>query len=334
MTAGRLSPAVSLASALFAAAPSAAQSPEPQRWFLGVDLQAMIMDYRGSTTRDRLTNAGVFVSADYLERAGVTFGFNRTTLADVAGGSGGNGSGGNGSGGSGAGGSGGSGSAGESGDIDQDNVFLSLRYTLTPDRLPGRLVLRLDGYDISNDDATGASAVTTVEPRIAYSNYAGTFAAGVGFARSEYGDGTSSDAFEIEQWTPTLGFGLNERRDWLQLRAYLINGNGAAGSAGALDTSAAELKWTHWLTGRPLGLDNIRFGVLAGERLFAVDSDAGSVYNLTERQTGAYSVGAEWKAAENGRVLLLIGSERYENAASGGAYRGTFVYLGYSYRGN
>jgi hypothetical protein len=275
-------------------------------WAVQTDLQGLIYSYEDSAARDGLTNFGAFLHADYFERAGFTLGYNRTRL-----------------------------NAGRGlTDIDQDNFYLSGRFSMTPDTLPGRITLRLDGHDISNDDAIdGTDNVTAVAAQISYLNFARSFYWDIGYTRSTYADRTSgSSELEIDQFTPTVGIGLNDQRDWIQLRGYLIDASIPALALDQGSTSALELKWTHWPMNRGLlGLDNFRLSMLAGERLFAVDPDAGNLYNLSDLQTGSVSVGGEWRLSDRSRVLVLLGAETYENSALGQDYRGAFVYLNLSH---
>jgi hypothetical protein len=277
----------------------------PARWFMRADIQALYIDYSGAQLRDSLENLGFFLRADYLERGGITFGYNRTVL---------NGEG-----------------AGQ--DIEQDNVFVSGRWQTTPDWANGQITLRLDGYAIANDDATGATDdINVIAPQVSFLNYDRTFYADLGFAESSYGDSLlSSNALDVEQWTPTIGFGFNEQRDWLQLRAYLIKPSSPARAQGQDDTAALQFNWTHWTRNRFLGIDNFRYSALLGERVFAVDPDAGSVYNLNDLQTGAVSIGSEWVPGERLRLLLMIGVERYEEQNIGEEYDSAFAYLNFTY---
>jgi hypothetical protein len=280
---------------------AAAQTAEGP-WFLQTDLQALAIGYDGATERDYLRTAGLFLKADYYERGGFTLGYNGSTLTAIDG----------------------------SPDTEQDALFLSGRYSLTPDALNGRLTLRLDSHSISLSDASGQrDDVQVLAPQVSYLNWARTFYADIGWARSNHDDPQSTD-FEVEQLTPTLGFGFNEQRDWIQLRGYLTR-VAARQLQGRERNSALELKWTHWLAESAfLGLDNVRWSVLGGERLFPVDPDAGAVYNLAELQTGAWTLGGEWTLGARNRVLLLFGGERYRTESGGDDYDSAVFYLNFS----
>jgi hypothetical protein len=246
--------------------------------------------------------AGAFVTVDYLEQSRLVAGFNATQLSFADGVTA----------------------------TDQTGIYLSGRKALSPDWLPGRLSLRLDLHSVDNDsDGSGTDDVTVVAPMISFLNYDRTLYVDLGYAESSYAAAASSAAdLSVEQWTPTIGFGLNEGYDWLQLRAYRIDFSSAERAQGETGTTALELKWTHWFRGRrPLGIDNLRIAVLGGERLYAVDHDAAGVYNLVDRQTGGVSVGAEWRTGDRDRLLLLVAGEDYEDTESGGRYRSASIYL-------
>jgi len=280
------------------------------KWFVRTDLQGLASTYSGTSERDSLQNFGLFVRADYLERGGFTLGYNRTVLGFKGRGV---------------------------DDITQDNVFVSGRLQTTPDWAAGRLTWRLDGYAISNNDATGGTDdVTVVAPQLSYMNFAQTFYADLGFARSSYGDGSSTQQqLDVDQLTPTLGFGFNEQRDWLQLRAYLISPSAPERAQDQSDTAALEIKWMHWpMSPSFLGVDNYRVSILSGERIYAVDPDAGTVFNLVDLQTGGASVGAEWAPTEKNRILLIVGVESYENRVVGADYDSGYLYVNFTHNWN
>jgi hypothetical protein len=283
-------------------------------WTVRADIQGLLSAYSGTTDRDSLTNAGAFLRVEYLERGGFTLGYSRTSLSFVEDGS---------------------------VDVAQDNIFMSGRWNLTPDWARGRMTLRLDGHFISNDRSSdGTEDVDVIAPQISYLNYAKTFYWDLGFSRSSYGaNQTANGLRDVDQLTPTLGFGFNEQRDWVQLRAYLIQadaaqstqGQGQASRQGYEDTAALELKWTHWPVDGLLGIDNFRLSALFGERRLPVDHDAGSVYNLADLQTGGAAAGAEWAVGERNRILLLAGFEDYDTETSNGTYRNGFMYLNFTH---
>lgn len=171
--------------------------------------------------------------------------------------------------------------------------------------------------------------ILVMNPIVSFLNYAKSFYAGFGFAFSNYrSDVSGTDDIDIVQWTPTIGIGFNRAYDWLQLRAYLIGLSSSNRVADKDSTSALETKWIHWFSAdAPLNLHSARLTVLAGERIYAVDSDAYSLANVPDLQTGAISVGAEWKLSEPTSLLLQGGYEMYESLLLNDRYGSAYMYL-------
>lgn len=275
-------------------------------WQIKTDLQGLYGPYIDSEERDQLSNLGLFLHADYLERGGLTLGYNRTMIGLKA----------------------------ADADIDQDQLFLSGRVSLTPDWAGGRIGLRFDAHWVdNNDDLNGTGDLKIVAPQISYTGLDEKFYFDLGYARSSYGE---ADALvgdlELDQFTPTLGFGFNERSDWLQFRGYLINVSNPSRAQGKSDTSAIEVKWTHWFEGRgPLGLEKFIATGLAGERLFAVDPDSAVVYNLADIQKASASVAGQWRLNDSNRLLLQFGYEGYTNELIADDYNSLYVYLDFTH---
>lgn len=295
-----------------------------ENWYWKGSGQLLVKSYNGSDQLDYLTGVGVFLTGDYLERGGFTVGYNFNNTdykADL--------------------------SSGQT-ETKENILFLSGKANFHPDQLPGRLTLRLDSY-LGNDELSfqttttgspmgGGSSTqtitvdddfTVVNPTVSFLNYAKTFYADVGFAYSSYrSDDDVTDDIDISQWTPTLGFGFNHAYDWLQLRAYLISLSSSNRVEDKDSTSALEAKWTHWFSANaPLNLHSARLTVLAGERLYAVDSDACSLCNVPDLQTGMVSIGAEWKLSELSSVFLQGGYESYKNLSLSDRYNSSYLFF-------
>jgi len=304
----------------------ATQAWSEEDWYLKGSGQLLFKSYAGSTKLENLSGFGVFLSGDYLEQSGLTVGYNssQTNYKSVL-------------------------SSGLQ-ETDETILYLSGRSNFHLDQLPGRLTLRLDAY-VGNDKlrfrstAPGLSmgggvsqqVVTetvkdkfvVVYPTISFLNYAKSFYADLGYAHSSYhSDDNDSDDLDIDQWSPTLGWGFNRSYDWLQLRAYLISLSASNRVAGKDSTSALEAKWIHWFSaGAPLSLHSTRLTVVVGERLYAVDSDTYSLFNIADLQTGAISIGAEWKLSEQASMFFQGGYEAYEDLLLNDRYSSTYIYV-------
>lgn len=298
------------------------QSWSADDWYWQGRGQLLLKDYSGSARLDYLTGFGLYLQGDYLERGGFALGYytNNTHYR--------------------------SGSGGAPFEVNENVLFLSGRSSFTPDVLPGRLTLRLDGYagvdefryrvttpgpmggGSSTRTTTLDDEITAVNPMVSFLNYAKTFYLDLGYAYSSYrSDDASVDDIDITQWTPTLGFGFNRAYDWLQLRGYLITLSNSNRVADKDEISALEAKWTHWFTAESkLSLHSLQVAVLAGERIYAIDSDACSLCNVPDLQKGAFSIAVEWKPGEQTSVLLQGGYETYDDLLLKDQYSSAYLY--------
>lgn len=268
-------------------------------WEWKADLQGSYGSYQGSTLRDDVSSVGALLGGDYLDSGGFTVGYNYTVVRLKA----------------------------PTDDIKQNNLFLSGRLNFTPDALPGRLTGRLDVHFANNDDPTGnTDEVTVIAPQISFLSYDKNLYLDLGYARSNY-----QNDLDLDQWTPTVGIGMNQGADWLQGRVYYIRSSNSARSQGKSQTTALEAKYTHYFgPNGPLALSNVQLGGLFGERIYAVDGDAGVLYNLADLQKGSLTFGGQWAFSESSHLLLMGGVEKYRNEIISDSYNNVFVYLNYS----
>jgi hypothetical protein len=287
----------SVASLFFATAhPALAQT-----WTVGATPTLASGAYDGAADRDRYLDRGITFTADYLDQAGVVASVSHTSIAYKSGTS----------------------------STEQDNLLLSGHWSQQLTALPARLTTRLDVYRISNNDATGdTDGVSVAAGQVSLLSKDALFYADLGYARSRY-----QNDLTVDQFTPTVGFALNDGKDWVQLRAYAINGLNPARAQGKSDTSALEAKWTHYFAGTPGSgwmPASATVSVLGGERIYAVDMDAQSVYNLSGIQTGAATLGLNWKLSKGSSLLVLAGQNRFRDATLDNDYRLNVAYAAWT----
>ena len=309
---------------------TAASSETGGPWYLSTTPQVFYEGYSGSDQWDSLSGIGLFFDADYLEKAGLTAGYNYTRAEFSS----------------------------STSSVDQDTWFLSGRWHFYPDQVPGKITTRLDGYILNNDDPTGSSDnVKVIAPMVSFINHSKTRYLDIGFAYSDYGSSTSvlgldahknrlnskkfpdpnnptsvTESLSVKQWTFTGGFAFGPHNDWLRLRAYFIDPSSDLRARGTSDTTALEVKWTRRLQSRALlGMDTVHVGALLGNRVLAVDPDAAVVYNLSDKQTGSVFGSGEWKLKNQWRALVAAGVEGYENNLINDDYTGYYIYSNLKY---
>lgn len=293
-------------------------------WYRQGSGQLLLKGYSGSVQLDAYSGVAGFVSADYLERGGWAFAYhlNQTRYK--------------------------SGLSGAPEEIDGQMLYLGGRLNHHPGQLPGQISYRLDAYAgrdaLRYDIVTGSSGmggggssrnsytvhddIWALNPSASFLNYAKTFYVDLGYAYTSYhSSDNATDDIHISQWTPTLGLGFNRAADWLQLRAYLVSLSSSNRVVDTDGTSALEAKWTHWFGPEaPLALNNVRLILLAGERIYALDSDARALSNVADLQTGLLALAGEWRLSEQARFYLQAGHENYKNRELNDAYNSNYIY--------
>ena len=289
-------------------------------WQMKGTLQSYIQTYDGSLSRQGTFNAGAYLNADYLDSGGIVFGYNYT-FVDFD----------------------------NNAELTEHLFYLSGRYHLYLDALPGKLTLRLDGY-VGEDTLKykittpgtggmggGTTTVTTFnettditayQPQLAFVNYAKTFYADIGYAYSEY-EGTAIT--EVDQFTPTVGFGWNESYDWLQLRGYFIKINESVPVHTDDQFESLEIKYTHWFSDSA-SVEYIRLTGLLGERVLAVDPDAGTIYSTADKQTGNVAASLQWKLSQLTKLLALVSYGQHENESLNDEYDSLLFYLNLQFK--
>ena len=272
-------------------------------WYLSATVSAMPGTYSGSVQRDNLFSGSLWLNADYLDRLSFAVAYNTLSLSFKDTGSG-------------------------AFDVNQDAFAGRFQYHFFVDAIGGKLTTQLVMHAISNDDGTGfTDNVDVIAPKIAYINFNNDMYLDVEYTQSKY----NNSNLTVDQISPSMGFGFNQKADWLRLKAYLINTSDKNLSQGEDSLASIDVKWTHWLApDAMLGINNFFIDVLAGERIFAVDNDAFSVYNLADIQQGSFSFGLAWKYGDDIRVSAIAGIEKYENKIISNAYDQQYFYISFT----
>ena len=278
----------------------------PTSWKFGTSPGLSYLRYSSDSPRRYATNVGGFIDADYQERFGLTLGTSHSNVGYRNG----------------------------TPDLNQNSHYLSGRATLVPGNLPGRVTLRLDAHHVSNNDTTNeTNGVGVIAPRVGYTSADKSFYADLGYAHSRYGDSNiGNGSLTVNQFTPTLGIGFNQNREWLQLRAYNVRYSNSLRAQGQDQTNSLEAKLTHYMTPAGWVPEQINASLLVGHRLYGVDGDTAIVYNQGDMQRGGASLGASWKIGREARLTLSGGADSYQSQSAGVAttYYGAYVYTGVS----
>lgn len=293
-------------------------------WQLHGTAQAFMQFYSGTSERDSMFNAGYYLMADYLDTSTIGAGYNYT-IVNLSGNS----------------------------DISEHLLYLTGRHSIFPDSLPGKVTFRLDGHlgrdTISTKSTTIAPSggmgggkgkggltvftstisedtdISAIQPMVSFINFNKSFYADLGYAFSKY-DSTSD--ITVTQLTPTVGFGWNDSYEWLQTRAYLIKLDEDVPAFKDDRFNSVEIKYTHWFSDAAAPrLTSTGVSLLAGDRVFAVDPDAGTIYSTSNRQTGSMSAFINWQYTSTISFTGLANYSHYSNDAAATDYTGWLLYF-------
>lgn len=271
-------------------------------WSQTTTLQMMVGDYVSCLTRNNLNSVGVIHAVDYRDRAGFALGweYSHVDFAAVPN------------------------TFFTSTNIYGSNYYASGKVNFFPAKLPGKLTAKLDLYYVDNQDPSDFSDEVKVwSPQLLFLNHAKTFYLDLGYAHSRY-----KVNLDMQQYTPTVGFGFNQGYEWVQLRGFLITPSNPSRVQGTRHTKALDTKWIHYFQpGHRLKPANVQLGYLWGKRIQAVDHDAASVYSLTDLQKDSMSLAAVWNLPRDFSLMLYGSRTFYRQRTLGDNYSSLVAYM-------
>jgi len=272
-----------------------------ERWYIDATLNGMAGSYSDSSLKDNFYSGSAWLNVDYIDIYSFAIAYNHLNInaKDAVPGAFG---------------------------VTQDTVAGRLQYYFYNDTFGGKITAQLVAYEISNDLLPAqAGGAQIISPKLVYTNYAKDLSLDFEYVWSDYSD--NSDLI-VEQFASSIGFGFNKNSDWVELKAYLIQSDNKILTQGEESLSAAAIKWKHWFSPSTfLGLDNLSIDVLAGERIFAVDNETFTVYNLEDVQQGSVLLGLGWRVGEDFDVTAIAGLEKYKNKIIENEYDRKYLYI-------
>lgn len=242
-------------------------------WYVDATINGLAGRYSDSALRDNFYSGSAWLNVDYIDIYSFAVAYNKLNInSKVA-------------------------DSGEF-DITQDAFAGRFQYHFYNDSLAGKITAQLVVHDISNNaPLTLTNDATIIAPKLAYMHYDKDLYLDLEYVRSDYSNNVE---FSIEQIASAIGFGFNKNSDWLQLNGYLIKSSNKDQSQGEDVLTSAGIKWTHWFDpGAIFGMTSFFVDVLAGERIFTVDNESFSVYNLEDVQQGSAILGFGWSPDED-----------------------------------
>ena len=272
-----------------------------ERWYIDATLNGMAGRYSDAELRDNFYSGSAWLNVDYIDIYSLAVAYNHLTInsKDAVPGA---------------------------FDVTQDAVAGRFQYYFYNDTLGGKITTQLVAYDISNDAPfTQVGGAQIISPKFVYTNYAKDLSLDFEYVWSSYSD---NNDLIVHQFAPSIGFGFNNNLDWLHFKAYLIQSDNKFLTQGEESLASVAIKWTHGFSPNALfGLDDLFIDVLAGERIFAVDNETFTVYNLEDVQQGSVLLGLGWRVGEDFDITAIAGVEKYKNKIIDNEYNREYLYI-------
>jgi hypothetical protein len=191
---------------------------------------------------------------------------------------------------------------------DQDNLLLSGFIYIPSTNAPGRWTFQVDMHQIINDAKQRiGSDVQVIAPQIAWFSYTQPLKMDISYANSTY-----NNTATIRQLSTSVAFGVNEAKDWLQIRSYFINNLPPSTPLGKTNTNAADIKLTHFLSNEINWAPNtITLGIERGKRIYVVDMATQAVNNLPMMNEGGENIAAAWNVNNKSKLAFQFSRNRY-----------------------
>jgi hypothetical protein len=275
-----------------------------ERWYIDATVNGLAGQYSDSELRDNFYSGSAWLNVDYIDIYSFAVAYNNLNVNFKNTGP-------------------------VEFDINQQAFAGRFQYYFYNDTLGGKITTQLVAYNVSNDVRPAvAGDIIIVSPKIVYTSYGKGLSMDFEYVWSRYSDNGN---LIVQQFAPSIGFGFNKKSDWLMLKAYLIRSDNKFITQGEEELISARIKWSHWLSPNAIfGLDNFFIDVLAGERVFAVDNESFTLYNLEGVQQGSVLLGLGWRVGEDFDVTAIAGVEEYKNKFIDNEYRREYLYISLS----
>jgi hypothetical protein len=191
---------------------------------------------------------------------------------------------------------------------NQDNWLLSGYAYMPSTKLPGRWTFQLDAHQVHHDaPESNTSDVRAIAPQITWLSYTHPIKVDFSYARSMY-----KKTSAIHQLSTAFSYGLNDAKDWLQVRSYAINNLTTSEALGQSRTRATDFKLTHFFSGRSAWAPTtVTVGVEGGQRIYLVDMTSQTVYNLPMLNDGGKNIAASWKLSPKSDLNVQFSKTNY-----------------------
>ncbi len=275
-----------------------------ENWYVSATVNGMAGNYSDSDFRDNLLSAGAWLNIDYIDIYSFAIAYNHLSVGyfDTS-----------------------------TGDfsINQESIAGRFRYNFYNDTLAGKITAQLVLHGVANDSPSIVSDdILIVAPKVIYTSYSKKLSLDFEYVNSSYSNSSNNSEFSIQQFSPSVKFGFNNNSDWIQVKAFWIESSDSNFTFGEESLKSVKVKWLHEFYSPVLfGINEFFIDALTGDRVFAVDNETFSVFNLEGVQQDSVSLGLGWRFGETVDVTAVAGIENYENKLIDDTYSREYLYV-------
>lgn len=191
---------------------------------------------------------------------------------------------------------------------NQKNWLFSMHNNKPSSYYPGHWVLQLDTHWIESSDKV-SDGVQAIAPKLAWFSHSYPIKFEISHAASRYRDTPT-----VQQNSISLGVGLNNQRNWLEIQRTHIYGLSRSNALGLDKTKATDLLFTQKIHNTPNEFvpNTLTLGRQFGQRIYNVDMNSQLVYNLPMLNKGGVSVSTSWLFDSKNEIRFHISHTNYE----------------------
>lgn len=188
----------------------------------------------------------------------------------------------------------------------QENWLASVYTSYPTTNLAGQITFRVDSHHLHSSAQDQANA-HIVAPQVSWSSLNLPLALEISTAHSNYPAMPT-----IKQYGIAARYGFNEQQDWLEIREYRIQDLDANQVFGRLSTLSHEIRLTHlFIPQSKWQPKRITVGMEKGEKVFFVDMQSQTVYNMRMLNNGGHSVTSNWQVNTKIDFTLQVNKNKY-----------------------
>lgn len=189
---------------------------------------------------------------------------------------------------------------------NQDNWLGSIYKRFPVASLPGQVALKLDTHHLRSSAPTQAN-IHVLAPQASWTSAQLPLGLDLSLAHSNYPTMPT-----VKQYGVAARWGFNQLQDWLEFRQYRILNLDVTQALGNRDTQAHEIRLTHLLNPNTSWQPKrISVALERGEKIFFVDMQSQTVYNMTMLNKGGHSVTSTWPIQPKIDFTLQFNQNKY-----------------------